>query len=171
MSGCKLIREPGIIPSAVDPRSWPQQDVAHPHRLRSPWLLRLYCLCAPRNCHVFLGAHRQYIGSTSPANSSLGGSVRKPSPPSRCVTPWVNPITPHPGPSAERGTEASALRARSRAATSYNCRRLKDFHKWTRPRKGLRGTTPLSDTDRVQVWAVEVGATTGGSGGFLNVSH
>ena len=52
-----------------------------------------------------------------------------PLPPCRCVTRWLNPLTPRTGPSAGRGTEASARRARGRAATSYNWQRLRDFHK------------------------------------------
>ena len=55
-----------------------------------------------------------------------------PRPPSRCVTGWVHPLTPLTGPSAARGTEASAARARGRAAISYNWQRLRDFHKLNR---------------------------------------
>ena len=82
-----------------------------------------------------------------------------PLPPSRCVTRWVNPLTPLTGPSAGRGTEASAVRACGRAATSYKWQRLRDFHKLIRQRQWSGGTTLPSDTERVQVWAVEVGAT------------
>ena len=92
-----------------------------------------------------------------------------PLPPSRCATRWVNPLTHLTGPSAGRGTEASAVRARGRAAASYNWQRLRDFHKWIRQRKGSRGTTLPSGTDRVQVWAVEVGATVRGSGEYVSV--
>jgi hypothetical protein len=92
-----------------------------------------------------------------------------PLPPSRCVTRWVHPLTPLTGPSTGRGTEASAVRARGRAATSYNWQRLRDFHKLIRQRKGSRGTTFPSDTDRVQVWAVEVGGTVRGSGEYVSV--
>ena len=70
-----------------------------------------------------------------------------PLPPSRCVTRWIHPLTLLTGPSAGRGTEASAVRARGRAATSYNWQRLRDFHKLIRQRKGSRGTTIPSDTD------------------------
>ena len=52
-----------------------------------------------------------------------------PLPPGCSENRWVNPRTPLTGPSAGRGTEASAVRARGRAATSYNWQRLRDFHK------------------------------------------
>ena len=54
-----------------------------------------------------------------------------PIPPGRCVIRWGNPLTPLTRPSAGNGTEASAVRARGRAATSYNCQRLSDFLKLT----------------------------------------
>ena len=90
-----------------------------------------------------------------------------PLPPSRLAPHWVNPLTPLTRPSAGRGTEASAVRARGRAATSCNWQRLRDFYKLIRHRKGSRGTTHPSDADRVQVWAVEVGATMRGSGQYV----
>ena len=82
-----------------------------------------------------------------------------PLPPSRCVTRWVNPLTPLTGPSAGRGAAASGVRARGRAATRYNWQWLRNFHKLIRQRKWSRGTTLPNDTDSAQVWAVEVGAT------------
>ena len=66
------------------------------------------------------------------------------------------------------GTEASAVRALGRAATSYICKRVKDFHKLIRQRKGSCGTTLPSGADRGRVWAVEVGATVRGSGEYVS---
>ena len=43
------------------------------------------------------------------------------------------------------------------SASSYNWPRLRDFHKLIRQRKGWRGTTIPSNTDKGQVWAAEVG--------------
>ena len=63
----------------------------------------------------------------------------------------------------------STVRARGRAATRYNAQRLSDFHKLIPHGKGSRGTTIASDTDRGQVWAVEVGSTVPGSGEYLSV--
>ena len=92
-----------------------------------------------------------------------------PLPPSRCGTRWVNPLLPRTGPSAGRGTEASAVRVRGRAATGYNWQQLRDYHKSIRRRAGSRGTTIPSDTDSVPVWAVEAGATVRGSGVYVSV--
>jgi hypothetical protein len=46
-----------------------------------------------------------------------------------------------------------------------------DFHKLIRQRKGLHATTIPSDTDRVQVCAVEVGAAVRGSGEYVSVDE
>ena len=82
-----------------------------------------------------------------------------PLPSSGSVTRWVNPITPPTGPSAGKGTEAPAVRAHGQAATSYKWLRLMDFHKLIRQRESSRGTTIPRDTDTVQEWTAEVGAT------------
>jgi hypothetical protein len=61
-------------------------------------------------------------------------------------------------PSARKGTEASAVRVRGRATTSYNWQRLRDFHRLIRQRKWSRGTTIPRDTDitSIRVWPAAV---------------